>query len=500
MPSLIKVRDVTLRDGQQTLAGGAIDRHHLERLLPLYRDARFTMVEVWGGAIPAIMMRDLNESPWDRLRSCAEALRHISLISGVSRGRYLFGRSPYPLFVQESFYKVAFESGLNVMRVYDALNDIDNIRDSVRLINEFGGMADAALCYAADPEEGNVVTPPKKGLFARLFGREQGVSAPEKIYTDSYFVAKAKEMEALGAGMITLEDMGGLASPNRIYSLMPKLKHALKVPVGFHTRCSAGFGLASTLMAILKGVDLVDTNIWWMAGSFAAPPIELIWIFCNRLDIRLDADMDVVRQIRHELLDIRMELMRKSGKELPLPKDFDRAYEEMPPQVSALFDQAIDAASDKRVNELLEACAGIQEFFGFVIPSGIYRQTDLPAAMVRRITDRLKAYKEPDIIYSSIDAARKVRHDIGLPPLVEPLSAIIADQAVTLAIEKRNGMAEYSQPIEEFKALVSGIYGTSPRPVDPAFRERITGSAEEKPSMYPHSGNLPIQNWQNSEV
>lgn len=479
MPSLIKVRDVTLRDGQQSLAGGGMTGRHLARLLPLYRQARFSMVEVWGGAVPSIMMRDLGESPWERLRECSEALKNISLICGVSRGRYLFGRTPYPLYVLESFYKEAFASGLNVMRVFDALNDIENIRDSVRLISEYGGIPDAALCYAADPIEAPAPPAPKKGFLARLFSPDTQEAPPEKVYTDDYFVGKAKEMEALGAKIVTLEDMGGLAAPSRIYSLMPKLKHALKVPVGFHTRCSAGYGLASTLMAILKGVDMIDTNIWWMGGSLAAPPVELIWIFCRRLEISLDVDMEAVGQIRKELHKIRLELLNNPEETMLFPRDFDEAYAEMPPRISEAFDQAIAAATDKREEDLLEACAIIENYFGFPPHPENCRHPELPASMMRRITNRLKAYKEPEIIRASIEAALKVRSDIGLPPLVEPLSAIIADQAVTLAIEKRNGLPEYSEPIEEFKTLVSGIYGASPRPIDATFREKITGNPFE---------------------
>ena len=203
MQKVLKVRDLTLRDGQQSLFATRMKQENVDKLLPLYQEAKFYIMEVWGGAVPDSVMRYLGESPWDRLRSCSKAMKGISLLSALSRGRNLFGYVPYPESVLEGFYKEAIKNGLNIMRIFDALNDIDNIKSSIRLINELGGIADAAVCYTVDPK-----------------------GADEKIFTDEYFVNKAKEMESIGAKMITLKDMAGLVNPARIHSLMPKLKEA----------------------------------------------------------------------------------------------------------------------------------------------------------------------------------------------------------------------------------------------------------------------------------
>jgi pyruvate carboxylase subunit B len=151
MTNKLQIRDLTLRDGQQSLFATRLKQENIDRLLPLYRDARFYIMEVWGGAVPDSVMRYLGESPWDRLRSCSEAMKGISLLSALSRGRNLFGYVPYPDFVLEGFYREAIKNGLNVMRIFDALNDINNIKESIRLINELGGIADAAVCIAASP-------------------------------------------------------------------------------------------------------------------------------------------------------------------------------------------------------------------------------------------------------------------------------------------------------------------------------------------------------------
>ena len=172
----LKIRDLTLRDGQQSLFATRLSQREIDKLLPYYENAGFYIMEVWGGAVPDSVMRYLDESPWDRLRTCSQAMKGKSLLSALSRGRNLFGYVPYPDYVLEGFYKEAIANGLNVMRIFDALNDIDNVRESIRLINELGGIADGAVCYTVDPK---VAEEPKKGFFRRLFGKK--AVEPEKL-------------------------------------------------------------------------------------------------------------------------------------------------------------------------------------------------------------------------------------------------------------------------------------------------------------------------------
>ena len=224
----LQIRDLTLRDGQQSLFATRMKQETINRLLPYYEDARFHIMEVWGGAVPDSVMRYLDESPWQRLRTFSEAMDSKSdhpkaLLSALSRGRNLFGYVPYPDSVLEGFYKEAIANGLNVMRIFDALNDIDNVKESIRLINRLGGIADGAVCYTVDPKPEAPAKP--EGFFGKLkamFGsREEG---PTPIFTDEYFVSKAKQMEALGAKIITLKDMAGLVNPLRAASIISALK------------------------------------------------------------------------------------------------------------------------------------------------------------------------------------------------------------------------------------------------------------------------------------
>ena len=483
MAKVLKVRDLTLRDGQQSLFATRLKQEYIDQLLPLYREAKFYIMEVWGGAVPDSVMRYLGESPWDRLRSCSKEMKGISLLSALSRGRNLFGYVPYPDYVLEGFYKEAIKNGLNVMRIFDALNDIDNIKESIRLINELGGIADAAVCYTVDPKDAPApVAPKKKGFFSKLFGsKEEAPVEPEKIFTDEYFVEKAKEMERLGAKMITLKDMAGLVNPSRIFSLMPKLKQALKVDVDFHTHCTPGYGLAAVLTAIIKGVDIVDTNIWWFGGGSAAPSIELVWIFCQKLGIQLDVNMEAVAKIRAALVEARKSLAEFDLNKNNWPKDFDVAYKSMPKVSDAEFDRAIAAATANNEAELLDACHKIEAYFGFPKPNEIVKNAEVPGGMYSNMVANLRALKAEDVLEEAMALIPKVRRDAGLVPLVTPTSQIVGSQAVALALDRRKGVADYTNKNNQFIGLVKGEYGKTPVPVDPSFREQITGSAQERP-------------------
>ena len=493
----LKIRDLTLRDGQQSLFATRLSQAEIDKLLPFYENAGFYIMEVWGGAVPDSVMRYLDESPWDRLRIISKAMNGKSLLSALSRGRNLFGYVPYPDYVLEGFYKEAIANGLNVMRIFDALNDIDNVKESIRLINSLGGIADGAVCYTVDPKP--QAPAEKPGFFSRLFGKK--IQEPEKIFTDEYFVKKAVEMEALGAKKITLKDMAGLVNHLKAASIISKLKAALKVPVDFHTHCTPGYGLASSLMAIINGVDILDTNIWWFGGGSAAPAIELIYVFCQKLGIELEANMEAVGEIRKRLLGARESLKAFDlGK---MPRDFDPLKDTLPANVDALFDTAIAAAKASDEEALLEACHGIEEYFGFPKPNEIVKNAEVPGGMYSNMVAQLKSLGASDLLNDAMALIPMVRRDAGLVPLVTPTSQIVGSQAVSVALDRKKGQPDYSNPSNQFISLVKGEYGHTPVPVDPDFRAKITGSPEEKPydvSTYkkpanptiPEFGNVPL--------
>ena len=470
----LKIRDLTMRDGQQSLFATRMPQKDIDRLLPYYRNAGFYILEVWGGAVPDSVMRYLDESPWERLRSVSKVMKGHSLLSALSRGRNLFGYKPYPTHVLEGFYKEAIDNGLNVMRIFDALNDINNVRESIRLINDLGGIADGAVCYTVDPKS----EPVKTSFFERLLGKKS--RQPEKIFTDEYFIEKAVEMERLGAKIITLKDMAGLVTPLRAASIISGLKAAVKVPVDFHTHCTPGYGLASSLMAVLNGVDILDTNIWYFGGGSAAPALELIYVFCRKLGIEVEADMEAVAKIRAELKEIRRSLAPFDLRADNYPVDFNPLTDTLPAEIDALFDRAIACGRALDEQGMLEACHAIEKYFNFPAPNELVKNAEVPGGMYSNMVAQLKALKAEDLLEDAMLLIPKVRRDAGLIPLVTPTSQIVGSQAVNLALDRRKGNPDYTTKTNEFIALVKGEYGKTPVAVDPEFRRLITGSPEER--------------------
>ena len=260
MAKKLKIRDLTLRDGQQSSFATRMNQAQIDRCLPYYKDANFYAMEVWGGAVPDSVMRYLNENPWTRLETIHKAVGKVSKLTALSRGRNLFGYSPYTDEIIDGFCRNAIESGLGIMRIFDALNDVDNVKSTIKYVKQYGGIADCAVCYTVDPKY------PEPGFFRKLMGKKK----PAPVFTDAYFLDKAKQMAELGADMITIKDMSGLIPPRRVATLVKLFKEHLSIPVDFHTHCTPGYGLASVLAAIIAGVDVVDTNCWYFAEGTGA--------------------------------------------------------------------------------------------------------------------------------------------------------------------------------------------------------------------------------------
>ncbi len=292
---------------------------------------------------------------------------------------------------------------------------------------------------------------------------------------------KAVEMERLGAKIITLKDMAGLVNPLRAASIIGKLKQAVKVPVDFHTHCTPGYGLASSLMAILNGVDILDTNIWWFGEGSAAPAIELVYVFCKKLGIEVDVNMQKVGEIRERLEGIRRNLADFDLNKDKFPKRFNPLADVLPAEIDNLFDKAIAAAKAGDEDALLENCHAIEAYFGFPKPNLLVKDAEVPGGMYSNMVAQLKALNSSDLLDDAMKLIPKVRRDAGLVPLVTPTSQIVGAQAVNLAIDRKKGNPDYTNTSNQFISLVKGEYGHTPAPIDPAFRQQITGDAVEHP-------------------
>ena len=472
MAKILKIRDLTLRDGQQSSFATRMTQEQIDRCLPYYKDANFYAMEVWGGAVPDSVMRYLNENPWTRLETIHKAVGNVSKLTALSRGRNLFGYAPYTDQIIDGFCRNAIESGLGIMRIFDALNDVDNVKSTIKYVKQYGGIADCAVCYTIDPKY------PEPGFFARLMGKKK----PAPVFTDAYFLGKAQQMAALGADMITIKDMSGLIPPKRVSGLVKLLKKHIDVPIDFHTHCTPGYGLASVLSAILADVDIVDTNCWYFAEGTGAPAIELIYVFCRKLGIELQADMEAVAKINGELKTIRKELeLSVFGAEKPAPRAFNPLTDKLPAEIDAEFDRAIAAAKAEDEETLLDACHKIEAYFGFPAPNELVKNAEIPGGMYSNMVAQLKQLKAEEILPRAMELIPTVRLAAGLPPLVTPTSQIVGAQAVSCAMDEKAGRPIYTTKSSQFVNLVKGEYGKTPVPIDPEFRFKIAGVREETP-------------------
>ena len=470
MAQKLLIRDLTLRDGQQSSFATRMTQQEIDRVLPFYKDANFYAMEVWGGAVPDSVMRYLNENPWDRLEKIKAVVGNVSKLTALSRGRNLFGYAPYTDEIIEGFCRNSIESGLGIMRIFDALNDVNNVKSTIKYVKKYGGIADCAVCYTIDPKY------PKLGLLDKLKGKKN----PEPVFTNAYFLDKAKQMAALGADMVTIKDMSGLIQPSRIAELIPLFKQNLSIPVDFHTHCTPGYGLGAVLMAIIKGVDIVDTNIWNFAGGTGAPAIELVYIFCKKLGVELDVNMEAVAKINKELYGIRKELEAvDASKQFPNP--FNPLTDQLPAEIDKEFDKAIEAAKANNEEALLNACHAIEAYFNFPKPNELVKKAEVPGGMYSNMVAQLKQLNSMDILEKAMELIPTVRLAAGLPPLVTPTSQIVGAQAVNCALDIKAGKPMYSNVSNQFVNLVKGEYGKTPVPVDPEFRLKIAGTREEIP-------------------
>ncbi|MDR1415235.1 MAG: carboxylase [Odoribacteraceae bacterium] len=471
MAKKLLIRDLTLRDGQQSAFATRMTQGQVDQVLPFYKDANFYAMEVWGGAVPDSVMRYLNENPWERLERIKAAVGDVSKLTALSRGRNLFGYAPYPDSIIDGFCRNSIASGLGIMRIFDALNDVDNVKATIKYVKAYGGIADCAVCYTIDPHFSSV---------ERMKAKLKGKPLPKEVFTNEYFLNKAREMEALGADMITIKDMSGLIQPSRIAEMVSSFKKHLRVPVDFHTHCTPGYGLGAVLAAIVNGVDVVDSVIWNFAGGPAAPAVELVYVFCKKLGVEMDVNMEAVAKINQALRGIREELEAFDAvKQFPIP--FNPLTDALPAAVDKEFDDAIAAAKRGDEAALLRACHAIEAYFNFPKPNDLVKEAEIPGGMYTNMVAQLKQLNSMEILEGAMKLIPTVRLSAGLPPLVTPTSQIVGAQAVNCALDMKNGKPMYTNVSNQFVALVKGEYGRTPVPVDPEFRLKIAKVREETP-------------------
>ena len=293
----VKVMDLTLRDGHQSLFA---TRGRTEDMIPvaeLMDEVGFWALETWGGATFDTMHRFLNEDPWERIRTLKRYIKKTPF-SMLLRAQNLVGYRNYADDVAEAFVDRAAANGMDIFRTFDALNDYRNFETVVKGIKKAGKHFQGCICYS--------MTEPRMG---------------GDVYNLDYYVTKAKELEAMGADSICVKDMAGLMAPYDAFSLFKALKEAVKAPLHLHSHFTSGMAPMTHLKAIEAGVDIVDTCMSPYAYRTSHPAVEpmvMALLGTNRdtgFDINLLAQIneilekEIVPKYRHLLDDTKMSII-----------------------------------------------------------------------------------------------------------------------------------------------------------------------------------------------
>ena len=278
----VQFTETVLRDANQSLIATRMKFSEFQPVLETLDKAGYYSLECWGGATFDSCLRYLNEDPWERLRKIKKACPNTKL-QMLLRGQNLLGYHHYPDDVVRMFVKKSVENGIDIIRIFDALNDVKNIEVAVDETIKNGAIASGAICYTISP-----------------------------IHTLESYVELAKNMKSIGCQTIAIKDMAGILSPAEAYKLVSALKDAVDLPLVLHTHSTTGLGFMTLLKAVEAGCDVVDTAISSMSGGTSQPATETLQYTLEELGYETGLNGEVLKEIGDFFKPIRAEYL-KSG-------------------------------------------------------------------------------------------------------------------------------------------------------------------------------------------
>jgi pyruvate carboxylase subunit B len=390
-PKKLLLTDVALRDGHQSLLA---TRMRTEDLLPVAErldKLGYWSLEAWGGATFDTCLRFLKEDPWERLRALKRAMPRTRL-QMLLRGQNLVGYRHYPDDVVNAFVERAATNGVDVFRVFDALNDVRNMEAAMAAVRRAGKHLEASMCYTTSP-----------------------------VHTLDRFIELATRLEDLGTDTLCIKDMAGLLAPMDAYNLVRGLKAAVRVPIHLHTHYTSGMASCSAFMAILGGLDMLDTALSPLSGGTSHPPTESFVAMLGGTPYDTGLDLTLFPPVAEEL-----------------------------------------RAARKKYHQFESDFAGIDcEILISQIPGG----------MLSNLAAQLAEQNALHMIKAVLQEVPEVRKDFGYPPLVTPSSQIVGTQATLNVLTGER----YKVITTETRHYFKGLYGRPPGVVDETIRRRALG-------------------------
>ena len=336
MPN-VEIMETVLRDSHQSLLATRMSTEDMLPILDSLNDVGYYSMEVWGGATFDACLRFLNEDPWDRLRIIRSHIKN-SKLQMLFRGQNILGYRHYADDVVEYFVQKSIANGIDIIRIFDALNDSRNLKTAINATKKEGGHVQAAISYTTGP-----------------------------VYTTEYFAKYAKQLEEMGADSICIKDMAGLLKPYDAYDLVKALKSTVKVPIQLHTHYTSGLASMTLLKAIEAGVDIVDTAMSPLAMGTSQPPTESIVATLQGTEYDTGLSLEKL-DVPSKMFDKLREKYIKEGLLDPkvLKVDVNALIYQVPGgMLSNLVSQLKNANKSDKLNEVLEEVPRVRADVGY---------------------------------------------------------------------------------------------------------------------------------------
>ena len=275
----VQFTETILRDANQSLVATRLGYDQFEPILETIDKAGFYSVECWGGATFDVCLRFLNEDPWERLRKIRAKMPNTKL-QMLLRGQNILGYKHYSDDVVRRFVRAAVRNGIDIIRIFDALNDLDNLRVAVEETVKSGAMASGAISYTTSP-----------------------------VHTLDKYVEMVKELKEMGVGSICIKDMAGILSPQPAYDLVSAIKDAVDLPVVVHTHCTPGLAFMTYLKAVEAGADVIDTAISPFSGGTSQPATETLEYTFREMGYDTGLDPEILHQMADFFKPIRADFL-----------------------------------------------------------------------------------------------------------------------------------------------------------------------------------------------
>ena len=267
--------ETVLRDANQSLIATRLPYSKFADILPTMDKAGYYSVECWGGAVFDVCLRYLDEDPWQRLRNLRKAMPNTKL-QMLLRGQNLLGYKHYPDEIVKMFVEKSVDNGIDIIRIFDALNDVRNLETATKTAIKCGATVSGAISYTQSP-----------------------------VHTLDAFAKLAKQLEEMGVATICVKDMAGTMTPFEAYELIGAIKNEVKIPVVLHTHCTTGMAYMTYMKAIEAGVDVIDTATSCFSGGTSQPATETINIALKQLGYETGLDDAVLKEVNDFFKPIR---------------------------------------------------------------------------------------------------------------------------------------------------------------------------------------------------